>query len=85
MSETARKSVYQLDFENHLKEQWLGEYYKKGITHCDKNKTHALSYKLPCRAPCTGTYDGHSLCIRQGKHSTAYTDASVWAYLEWPV
>ena len=40
ISEITRNSVYQSGFEIHHKEQWLCQHYKKGITHCDENKTH---------------------------------------------
>mmetsp|Transcript_20056 Transcript_20056/g.43015 ORF Transcript_20056/g.43015 Transcript_20056/m.43015 type:complete len:758 (+) Transcript_20056:43-2316(+) len=50
ISEIARNSVYQSGFENHLKEQWLGEHYKKGVTHCDENKTHVPLIRAKFRA-----------------------------------
>ena len=32
ISEIARNSVLQSGFEDHLKKQWLGEHYKRGLT-----------------------------------------------------
>ena len=50
ISEIARNSVYQSGFENHLKEQWLGEHFKRGVTHCDENKTHVPLIRAKFRA-----------------------------------
>ena len=50
ISEIARNSVYQSGFENHLKEQWLGMHYKRGVTHCDENKTHVPLIRAKFRA-----------------------------------
>jgi len=50
ISEIARNSVYQSGFENHLKEEWLGTHYKKGVTHCDENKTHVPLIRAKFRA-----------------------------------
>ena len=50
ISEIARNSVYQSGFENHLKEEWLGKKYKKGVTHCDENKTHVPLIRAKFRA-----------------------------------
>ena len=50
ISEIARNSVYQSGFENHLKETWLGEHYKRGVTHCDENKTHVPLIRAKFRA-----------------------------------
>ena len=40
ISEIARNSVLQSGFEEEWKQRWLGKDYKKGVTHCDENKTH---------------------------------------------
>mmetsp|Transcript_14427 Transcript_14427/g.31273 ORF Transcript_14427/g.31273 Transcript_14427/m.31273 type:complete len:778 (-) Transcript_14427:251-2584(-) len=50
MSELARNSVYQSGFENHFKEKWLGKHYKRGVTHCDENKTHVPLIRAKFRA-----------------------------------
>lgn len=50
ISEIARNSVYQSGFENHLKEEWLGKHYKRGVTHCDENKTHVPLIRAKFRA-----------------------------------
>ena len=50
ISEIARNSVFQSGFEDELKAQWLGEHYKRGITHCDENKTHVPLIRAKFRA-----------------------------------
>ncbi|KAL7441718.1 hypothetical protein ACHAXH_004756 [Discostella pseudostelligera] len=50
VSEIARNSVYQSGFEHELKKQWLGDYYYKGVTHCDENKTHVPLIRAKFRA-----------------------------------
>ena len=50
ISEIARNSVFQSGFEVHLKKEWLGEHYKKGVTHCDENKTHVPLIRAKFRA-----------------------------------
>jgi len=40
VSEIARNSILQSDFEHDFKKKWLGEEYKRGITFCDEEKTH---------------------------------------------
>ncbi|KAL9181807.1 hypothetical protein ACHAXT_012150 [Thalassiosira profunda] len=50
ISEIARNSVFQSGFEVHLRKEWLGEHYKKGVTHCDENKTHVPLIRAKFRA-----------------------------------
>ena len=38
ISEIARNSCLQSDFEDECKQKWLGEEYKKGVTFCDEQK-----------------------------------------------
>jgi len=48
--EIARNSVLQSGFEHSLKQEWLGDDYQKGITHCDENKTHVPLIRAKYRA-----------------------------------
>lgn len=50
VSEIARNSVYQSGFEDHLKAQWLGPHYNRGVTHCDENRTHVPLIRAKFRA-----------------------------------
>jgi len=50
ISEIARNSVYQSGFEDHLKERWLGENYRRGVTHCDETRTHVPLIRCKYRA-----------------------------------
>lgn len=50
MSEIARNSVLQSGFEAHLKEEWLGKNFRKGLTHCDEDKTHVPLIRAKYRA-----------------------------------
>jgi len=50
MSEMARNSVLQSDFEDKFKLEWLGEDYSKGVTHCDELKTHVPLIRAKFRA-----------------------------------
>eukprot|EP00804_Cyclotella_cryptica_P003306 CCRYP_010522-RB/>CCRYP_010522-RB protein AED:0.41 eAED:0.41 QI:320/0.66/0.71/1/0.83/0.71/7/392/753 len=50
MSEIARNSVLQSGFEAHLKEEWLGKNFRKGMTHCDEDKTHVPLIRAKFRA-----------------------------------
>ena len=50
ISEIARNSVLQSGFEAFLKEEWLGKNFRKGVTHCDENKTHVPLIRAKFRA-----------------------------------
>ncbi|EED93318.1 probable amp deaminase, partial [Thalassiosira pseudonana CCMP1335] len=50
ISEIARNSVLQSGFEASLKEEWLGKNFRKGVTHCDENKTHVPLIRAKFRA-----------------------------------
>jgi len=50
ISEIARNSVLQSDFEDNLKEKWLGRNYKRGVTFCDEEKTHVPLIRSKFRA-----------------------------------
>lgn len=50
ISEIARNSVLQSGFEDHLKEQWLGAHYRRGVTHCDEHRTHVPLIRAKFRA-----------------------------------
>ena len=50
ISEIARNSVLQSGFEEHLKREWLGEDFKRGITFCDEVKTHVPLIRAKFRA-----------------------------------
>mmetsp|Transcript_6923 Transcript_6923/g.8015 ORF Transcript_6923/g.8015 Transcript_6923/m.8015 type:complete len:781 (+) Transcript_6923:236-2578(+) len=50
VSEIARNSVLQSDFEDHLKKAWLGGDYKRGVTFCDETKTHVPLIRAKFRA-----------------------------------
>ena len=50
ISEIARNSVYQSGFEDSLKEEWLGENYRRGVTHCDEARTHVPLIRCKYRA-----------------------------------
>ena len=50
LMEIARNSVLQSGFEDDFKEQWLGKYYKKGLTFCDENITHVPLIRAKFRA-----------------------------------
>lgn len=50
ISEIARNSVLQSGFEEHLKKEWLGEDFKRGITFCDEVKTHVPLIRAKFRA-----------------------------------
>jgi len=50
ISEIARNSVLQSDFEDHLKEKWLGGNYKRGVTFCNEEKTHVPLIRAKFRA-----------------------------------
>ena len=50
MSEIARNSVLQSDFEADFKLKWLGENYLRGVTHCDELKTHVPLIRAKFRA-----------------------------------
>lgn len=50
MSEIARNSVLQSGFEAELKEEWLGKDFRKGMTHCDEDKTHVPLIRAKFRA-----------------------------------
>jgi hypothetical protein len=50
VSEIARNSVLQSNFEENFKEEWLGKDYKKGITFCDERKTHVPLIRAKFRA-----------------------------------
>ena len=50
VSEIARNSVLQSNFEEMFKEEWLGKDYKKGITFCDEQKTHVPLIRAKFRA-----------------------------------
>lgn len=50
MSEMARNSVLQSDFEDKFKREWLGDNYAKGVTHCDELKTHVPLIRAKFRA-----------------------------------
>jgi len=50
ISEIARNSILQSGFEDSLKKEWLGENYKKGLTHCDENLTHVPLIRAKYRA-----------------------------------
>mmetsp|Transcript_32368 Transcript_32368/g.56368 ORF Transcript_32368/g.56368 Transcript_32368/m.56368 type:complete len:165 (-) Transcript_32368:86-580(-) len=70
ISEIARNSVYQSGFENHLKEQWLGEHYKKGVTHCDENKTHVPLIRAKFRAEHLALEHSMVILLAAGKGTT---------------
>mmetsp|Transcript_17157 Transcript_17157/g.37212 ORF Transcript_17157/g.37212 Transcript_17157/m.37212 type:complete len:884 (+) Transcript_17157:191-2842(+) len=50
MSEMARNSVLQSDFEDDFKRKWLGDNYTKGVTHCDERRTHVPLIRAKFRA-----------------------------------
>lgn len=50
MSEMARNSVLQSDFEDDFKQKWLGDNYRKGVTHCDERRTHVPLIRAKFRA-----------------------------------
>ena len=50
ISEIARNSVLQCGFEEEHKKAWLGENYKRGLTHCDESKTHVPLIRAKYRA-----------------------------------
>lgn len=50
ISEIARNSVLQSGFEDELKQEWLGEDYRRGITFCDEVKTHVPLIRAKFRA-----------------------------------
>jgi AMP deaminase len=48
--EIARNSVLQSGFEDDFKKKWLGEDFKKGLTHCDERITHVPLIRAKFRA-----------------------------------
>jgi len=50
VSEIARNSVLQSDFEDKFKEKWLGCNYKRGVTFCEEGKTHVPLIRAKFRA-----------------------------------
>ena len=50
ISEIARNSVLQSDFEDQFKREWAGENYARGTTHCDEAKTHVPLIRAKFRA-----------------------------------
>jgi AMP deaminase len=50
LCEIARNSILQSGFEVSNKKEWLGEHYKKGVKHCDVNKTHVPLIRAKFRA-----------------------------------
>jgi AMP deaminase len=70
ISEIARNSVFQSGFEDELKAQWLGEHYKRGITHCDENKTHVPLIRAKFRAEHLALEHLMVLLLAAGKGKT---------------
>lgn len=54
ISEIARNSVLQSDFEDNLKVKWLGSDYKRGVTFCDETLTHVPLIRAKYRAEHLG-------------------------------
>jgi len=74
ISEIARNSVLQSGFEDHLKAEWLGENYKKGVTHCDENKTHVPLIRAKFRAEHLALEHSMVLLLARGKGKTVLKD-----------
>ena len=70
ISEIARNSIYQSGFENHLKEEWLGQHYKKGVTHCDEAKTHVPLIRAKFRAEHLALEHSMVILLAAGKGKT---------------
>mmetsp|Transcript_5128 Transcript_5128/g.10341 ORF Transcript_5128/g.10341 Transcript_5128/m.10341 type:complete len:201 (-) Transcript_5128:200-802(-) len=50
MTELARNSIFQSDFDDHSKQYWLGQNYKQGVTQCDARKTQVPLMRAKFRA-----------------------------------
>eukprot|EP00574_Skeletonema_japonicum_P001148 CAMPEP_0201740470 /NCGR_PEP_ID=MMETSP0593-20130828/46319_1 /ASSEMBLY_ACC=CAM_ASM_000672 /TAXON_ID=267983 /ORGANISM="Skeletonema japonicum, Strain CCMP2506" /LENGTH=722 /DNA_ID=CAMNT_0048234781 /DNA_START=79 /DNA_END=2247 /DNA_ORIENTATION=+ len=74
ISEIARNSVLQSGFEDHLKAEWLGENYKKGVTHCDEHKTHVPLIRAKFRAEHLALEHSMVLLLAGGKGKTVLKD-----------
>jgi AMP deaminase len=74
VSEIARNSVYQSGFEHELKKQWLGDYYYKGVTHCDENKTHVPLIRAKFRAEHLALEHFMVTLLAAGKGKTVLQD-----------
>lgn len=74
ISEIARNSVLQSGFEDHLKAEWLGENYKKGVTHCDEHKTHVPLIRAKFRAEHLALEHSMVLLLARGKGKTVLKD-----------
>ena len=77
ISEIARNSILQSGFENHLKEEWLGKYYKKGVTHCDENKTHVPLIRAKFRAEHLALEHLMVILLAAGKGKTVLQEMMV--------
>lgn len=74
ISEIARNSVLQSGFEDNLKAEWLGENYKKGVTHCDEHKTHVPLIRAKFRAEHLALEHSMVLLLAGGKGKTVLKD-----------
>ncbi|KAL7445514.1 hypothetical protein ACHAXM_011799 [Skeletonema potamos] len=74
ISEIARNSVLQSGFEDHLKAEWLGVNYKKGVTHCDENKTHVPLIRAKFRAEHLALEHQWVLLLASGNGKTVLKD-----------
>ncbi len=74
ISEIARNSVLQSGFEDHLKKEWLGEHYKKGLTHCDEHKTHVPLIRSKFRGEHLALEHSMVLLLARGKGKTVLKD-----------
>mmetsp|Transcript_40100 Transcript_40100/g.120905 ORF Transcript_40100/g.120905 Transcript_40100/m.120905 type:complete len:112 (-) Transcript_40100:242-577(-) len=74
ISEIARNSVLQSDFEPSFKRQWLGDHYARGVTHCDENRTHVPLIRAKFRAEHLALEHMLVTLIAAGKGSSVLKD-----------